>query len=146
MIKLKSLLFEEFFTGFEASRVGVSNYVEVFKNPLLKELKLCISGNEFPLILLDKDSYIWDRDKALHWEVMNEIGNKSGLFLRQSMLPLMIFGSTKNIGIYVTDAARHTKWYRQPEAAEQIKNHPFFRNKIIEDISYWDEDVNGKWV
>ncbi len=142
MIKLKSLIPESFFKTFTASRVGRANHVEIFKNPSMMELKHSRSSNrdEVGAVLLDRDIYTWNRDKALHYEAMKQI---SPVF--DDMLPVLIFIRGHNCAVYVTDAARHTKWYRQPETRKYIETHPFFEHYTIEDISYWDEDVNGKW-
>jgi hypothetical protein len=142
MIKLKSLIPESFFKAFTAARVGHSSYVEIFKNPSLMELKHSRSSHrdEIGAILLDDDIYTWNRDKALHVEAMKHIAP-----VFRDMLPILIFLRGRSVTIYVTDAARHTKWYRQPETRKYIETHPFFSHYKIEDISYWDEDVNGKW-
>jgi len=141
MIKLKSLIPEAFFKEFTAARVGRVNYVEIFKNPNEREIKECISGdNELGAILSDRDIYIWNRDKALHVEAMKHIN-----FNWTNLLPVIIGIDGNDCSVYVSDAATHTKWYRQPETREYIETHPFFKFKNVIDISYWDEDINGKW-
>lgn len=144
MIKLKSLIPESFYGSFEAHRVGAHNYTEIFKNPSARELKPLLSDRhekEFGAILLGRDIYVWDRDLALHVEVMRNI---KGDF--KEMLPVMVVVEGGRFAVWVTDAANHTKWYRQPETAYYILQHPFFKGKIdMDEISYWDEDINGKW-
>ena len=140
MIKLKSLIPESFFKSFEASRIGTTNYVEIFKNPNEREVKECMRGDEFGSILFDKDIYIWNRNKALHVEVMRHIQPNM-----RDLLPVLITLDGNDCAVYVTDASKYTKWYRQPETWNYIQNHPFFKFRNIEDISYWDEDINGKW-
>jgi hypothetical protein len=142
MIKLKSLLPEVFVKSFESHRIGTTNYVEIFKNPDARELKasMCSYDKEVGAILLDKDIYTWNRSKALHVEAMRQIEPNM-----RDLLPVLILFDGKDCAVYVTDAARHTKWYRQPETWSYIQNHPFFKFKNIVDISYWDEDINGKW-
>ena len=121
--------------------MGNSNYVEIFKNPTQREIKECLSGEiELGAVLLNNAIYVWARDNALNVEAMSQIGDIT------EMWPVMIYTEGNNCVVYVTDAARYTRWYRQPETAEAIYSHPFFRNKHIEEISYWDEDINGKWV
>ena len=142
MIKLKSLIPESFFKTFGSARVGHVNYVEIFKNPAPHEIRASRSSNydELGAVLLDRDIYTWNRDKALHYEAMKQIGS-----VFNDMLPVLITIQGRKCAIYVTDAARHTKWYRQPETRKYIETHPFFDYYRIENISYWDEDINGKW-
>lgn len=140
MIKLKSLIPESFFKSFESHRIGTTNYVEIFKNPTEKEIRECASGDELGAVLLGKDIYIWNRDKALHVEAMKHIEPSM-----RNLLPLLLTFRGKDCSVFVTDAATRTKWYRQPETWEYIQNHPFFKFRNIESISYWDEDINGKW-
>jgi len=142
MIKLKSLIPESFFKAFTAARVGHSNHVEIFKNPSPIEIKSSRSSNrdEVGAVLLDKDIYTWNRDRALHYEAMKHISP-----VMNDMLPVLILIRGRDCAVYVTDAARHTKWYRQPETREYIETHSFFEYYNIVDISYWDEDINGKW-
>jgi hypothetical protein len=47
--------------------------------------------------------------------------------------------------VRITDASRNTSWLHNPRTERFIRNHPFFKNKKINDISYWDEDIIGDW-
>ena len=142
MIKLKSLIPENFFKNFNAVRASDFHRVEMFKNPSPYELRASRSTNrdEIGAVLLDRDIYTWNRDKALHVEAMKHID-----VVFKDMLPILLKIEGHDCAVFVTDAVRHTKWYRDPETREFIESHPFFYRYNIVDISYWDEDVNGKW-
>lgn len=133
-------LMEVFFKSFDAHRVGKDHYVEIFKNPTTKEIQECGGFEDLGVIFLDKDAYVWDRGKALHVEVMRQLGVDY-----HDMLPTLINKHGNEYGVFITDAANHTKWYGEPNVELFLSNHPFFRGKIIGDISYWDEDIGGKW-
>jgi len=133
---------ESFDSSFEADYGRGEEYVEVFKNPTTKELLRCKPHHEIGAVLSDKDAYVWNRQLAYHGHVMTHLKLTDGL-------PLMLIPDNTNVNrmdVMVTDASRRGKWHHNPETAEFVKNHPFFRNKRLDNVSYWDEDVVGDWT
>lgn len=140
-IVIPGKLFEKFHASFENHliRAGEKVYVEIFKNPTERELKECTSRMQFGLILNDMDAYVWNRDKAYHTQVMHE------LKLGKGCLPLLAGKDATGYSLYITDASKHTDWHHSWEAENFIRNHPFFRNRPIADLTYYDVDVVGDW-
>ena len=117
-------------------------HVEIFKNPTPAEIKICKPHYEIGAILTEKDIYIWNRMKAYHVNVMRQMG-------LMNSLPIIIIPDLTNpnrVDVSITDASKHTTWYHNPKINKFIKNHPFFKNKKIDNISYWDEDIVGDWT
>jgi len=140
-IALRGKLSESFFKSFEIDYGRGIHYVEVFKNPTSRELKECKPHYEIGAILTDNDIFVWNREKAYHRHVMTQLGLKNDL-------PLMLYPDNSNINrmdIMVTDASIGTQWDQNSNTAEFIKSHPFFKGKLIDSISYWNEDVIGPW-
>jgi len=137
----KENLSEGFFTSFETNYGRGPMYVEVFRNPSSKEFKECKPNYEVGALLTDKDIYVWNREKAYHRNVMEQLK-------LHDCLSLLLMPDNTNINrmdIMITDASRTSKWHHSPKAAEFIRNHPFFKNKQVDNISYWDEDIEGDW-
>lgn len=132
---------EVFVYSFETHFGGRDAYVEVFKNPSPREMAECKPHHEVGAILTAKDIYVWDREKAYHKNAMDQ------LKLHRD-LPLLLIPDNTNpnrFDILITDASKGTKWNHNPNTANFIRNHPFFKNKQIDHIMYWDEDVVGDW-
>lgn len=116
-----------------------SYYVEVFKNPTKAEIRQCTSHDEFGLILNGNDSYVWNRDKAYHSQI------RTHLKLSREALPLQVWIEGDGFSVYVSDASRFSRWYHDPNTEKFIRNHPFFSDKKLNDVRYYDEAIDGDW-
>lgn len=144
-ITLQGKLSEELITSFENQMWVHNYYVEIFKNPTRSELKSCMENDpEIGVILTNKDVYVWNRMKALHVPVMERL-RKFGLNTNECLPLLVNFKEDPKVYIHITDASVSTKWYGDKKIKRFLVNHPFFKYRKIEDVSYFDEDIRGKW-
>jgi hypothetical protein len=133
---------EAFYTSFDVDYGRGKTYVEIFKNPTRKEFLECKPHYEVGALLTDKDIYVWNREKAYHRTVMNKLK-------LENALPLLLTVDNTNIDrfdIMITDATKNTIWDENPKVKKFIINHPFFKHKKIDHISYWNEDIVGDWA
>jgi hypothetical protein len=116
-----------------------NKYIEVFKNPTLKELKSCISFDEFGAFLQDNDIFTFDRMSVYHQAVRQR--NRKHL---DQALSLLVWVETNGYSVLVTDNNISTKWNHNPDTETYIRNHPFFNGKV-KDVIFFDQDIVGDW-
>ena len=135
-MRLQGYLNEKYFKGFSIRE----RYVEVFKNPSVKEYKEASVNDRARAFLLNRDMYIWNPYGGIHFEVQEK------LKLGKNALPIIIFGSIRgNISIVVTDYSKKTIWHHNPKIKEYILKKSYLSKFNVTDISYFDEMIFGPW-
>lgn len=144
-ITLQGRLSESFLTSFK--REGWEDdirYVEIFINPSQHELEECKTNGMVGMMISDTNCYIWNRNKSIHDTIRRFLVYEGYDDVKDAISILFYFKGNK-CGIYVTDNVKNTKWQHNKGIKDFIIIHPFFKNRIIEEIKYWDEDIVGKW-
>ena len=114
-------------------------YVEVFKNPTTREISYCMKDNsEIAALLTEKDIYVWDRDRAIHSTVINQLGD-----VVSRCLPINIqMKDDPTVDIYVTLVSSHKVMMdKNPQIQSFILKHPFFKRRRVESISFWNDGM-----
>lgn len=137
----KATMKESIYDGYDINLRNENKYVEVFINPSSKELRECIEHDQYALLLTNKDAYAWNRDMAYH----AQIRAKDKIFRNAVSLLVWPEGNFNTVSMMVTDNTRDTTWHENPNTEKFIRNHPFFKGKIINDIIYWNGDIVGDW-
>jgi len=133
---------ESFLDSFESNIRGTADYVEVFINPSDKEIKECTSHDQYGLILSDKNAYVWNRMGAFHSQIRKFLGNR----VKQDYVSILVYVVRgKEVEVMISDDTRHSVWHHNPKVDEFIIHHPFFSNKRVINILYYDEDIVGDW-
>jgi len=133
---------ESFLSSFTTNITGKSDYVEVFIDPTDREVKECVAHDQYGLIISGKNAYVWNRMVAYHYQVRNFLGKRIDADY-VSILIYVVRG--KEIEVMISDDTKHSSWHHNPKVDDYIKSHPFFRNKQIVNILYWDEKIVGDW-
>ena len=133
---------ESFLDSFESNIRGKTDYVEVFINPTDREIKECTAHDQYGLILSGRNAYVWNRMGAYHSQVRKFLGNKVGTDY-VSILTYVVRG--REVEVMVSDDTKHSSWHHNPKIGEFITTHPFFKNKQIVNVIYYDENIVGDW-
>ena len=51
----------------------------------------------------------------------------------------------REVEVMISDDTKHSTWHHNPKVGEFIMSHPFFRNKNVVNILYYDESIVGDW-
>ena len=141
-ITIQGKLSETFLTSFE--RLGrPDDYVEIFINPPQREMEKCKTNGMVGAMITDTDCYIWNRNKTIHDTIRRFLIYKK--YDVKDAISILLYFKGNNFDVFVTDNTRNTKWHHNKNIRNFIVNHPFFKYKKIMKISYYDEDIVGKW-
>jgi antitoxin component YwqK of YwqJK toxin-antitoxin module len=117
---------------------------EVAHNPSRKDIKRLLDASGYAygnlrVWLLPKVALVWNPYFAVHNTVMKMLPTK----YRDIAIPIRYQVGTDEV--YVTDAAKGTKWYRNKEIANEILSHPWIKRMGVRKVFYFDEDIVGPW-
>ena len=138
----KATMKETIYAGYEVELRNENKYVEVFINPSSRELKECMEHDQYAVLLTDTDAYTWNRMAAYH----GQIRAKDQKFRNAVSLDVYPEGNLNICSVMVTDNNRNTSWNENPKIEKFIRNHPFFKNKTLKDVYYWNQDIVGDWA
>ena len=74
-----------------------------------------------------------------------QIRIKDPIFQDAVSLIVWVEFNVRNISVLVTDNVKNTKWNNNPNTEKFIRNHPFFKNKNLKEIIYWNQNEIGDW-
>lgn len=133
---------ESFLDAFENPIRGESVYVEVFINPTQREISEVTSHDEYGIIISGKNAYVWNRDLAYHFQVRKFLGNKVD---SNYVCGRIVIEGNNKVSLIVSDDTIKSNLHHNPEIGNFIQTHPFFKDKTLMDVLYYDQHVVGDW-
>ena len=123
----------------ETWKIGEKD-IDVFINPDRKELKELTDQNNnfYAIIIPNKNDVIAFRRDVLHFSVIEQ------LKIKGDIVTATVYVDGNNLGLMITDATRHGKWFHNPSIEEYVSNNKFLKKYNI-DFTYYDESIVGDW-